>query len=179
MIPVGIKAGETEFFEFEERMIAKHEGNHIEIKDLPTPTLKMLDMAIDDLQRKSLMSWGLLDFHEQINQFLKCNASSYDFTPDLKDGKFQNEYCKCVFRGKCQFEGKLCRVIHLKNGTHLTMSELRVTAYIRAGFFDKEIAAMMGISPNTLRVHEQNIRLKLNVERKAHVAVKAIELGIA
>ena len=179
MIPPGLKSGETEYLEFESRMIAIHEGRRTEIHDLPMHTLKLTDMAIDDKQRNCLMDLGLYGFYEQIIQFLKCNASSYDFTPDLKDGKFQNEYCKCAFRGKCAFEGKLCKPIKLESGEHLTMSELRITSQVRAGFFDKEIADQMGISENTLRVHQQNIREKLKIARKPHLVSKAIEMGIA
>lgn len=179
MIPAGIQPGETEFLEVAYELKALHEGNLKNIEELPSYILAIVDMAIDHKKRRALTSWMIFDYIGQIKQFLKCNASVADFTPDIKDGVFTGEYCKCPFRSKCEFEGKLCSVITAPNGEHLTMSELRITSHIRAGYYDKEIAYACGISENTVKVHKQNIQRKLQVERKPMIVSKAIEMGIA
>ena len=179
MIPAGVRCGETEFMEIDSEIIALHEGNKRNIEELPFNILGIVDLAIDHKKRSCLTGMGIFDYMGQIKQFLKCNASAADATPDIKDGVFTNEYCQCVFRGKCAYEGKLCSVIKTENGQYLTMSELRITSQIRAGYFDKEIADACGISINTVKVHKQNIQKKLGVERKTMIAVKAIEIGIA
>ncbi len=179
MIPSGLRKGETEFLEFESNIIAIHEGNKMEIKDLPLNTLRVIDMAISKSDRTCMNQMGVTGFFEQIIQFLKCNASVYDGTPDLKDGEFQNEYCQCNFRHKCQHQGKLCKVVKLANGKHLTFSQMRITSHIRAGLFDKEIAQACGIALNTVKAQKQQIQDKLEVERKAMIAVEAINIGIA
>ena len=179
MIPAGLKVGETEFLRLYGRMMAVHQGNLTEIADLPYKILRFISLAIDDHQRKSLDILGKTEFLTQIIQFLECNASTYDSTPDLHEGVFRNEYVECEFRETCPHQGKLCKVIHLDNGRHLTFSELRITSLIRKGLFDKEIANTVNIAEQTLRVHKRNIQEKLGVERKTQIATKAIEIGIA
>lgn len=178
MIPAGLRPGETEFMELDSEIIAIHEGNKKHIEQLPYQLLAMIDLAIDHKQRLALTGMKVFDYLAQIKQFLKCNASGADCTPDLKDGAFNNEYVRCAFRGKCAYEGKLCKVVKCNSGEYLTFSEMRITSHIREGLFDKEIAAACGISVNTVKVHKQNIQNKLQVERKTQIATKAIELGI-
>lgn len=179
MIPAGINPGETEFFKSGNGIMAMQSGVKKEIEDLPYKTHEVIDMAMDAKQRKALDHLGITHPLERRIQFLKCNASVYDATPDIVDGKFQNEYVSCPFRQQCPHEGKLCKVLTLSNGEHLTLSELRITSLIRAGLFDKEIARTTGIAETTLRKHKQNIQEKLEVERKTQIATKAIEIGIA
>lgn len=45
----------------------------------------------------------------------------------------------------------------------LTLAELNVCRFIRAGHSTKEIAAALGISPETVQTHRKNIRRKLGV----------------
>lgn len=175
----GLISGETEFMEIDSELVALHEGNKTQIENLPFNILGIVDLAIDHKKRSYLTGMHIFDYLGQIKQFLKCNASTSDCTPDIKDGVFTNEYCQCAFRGKCAYEGKLCSVVKTEDGQYLTMSELRIASQIRAGFFDKEIADACGISINTVKVHKQNIQQKLGVERKTMIATKAIEIGIA
>ena len=179
MIPAGIRAGETEFMEVDAELFAMHEGHKTAIENLPSYVLGIVDLAIDPVKRKCLTDWGINEQMPQIKQFLKCNASVADATPDIANGKFSNEYVACPFRGKCRYEGKLCTVIPTESGDHLTFAEMRITSQIRAGLFDKEIAAACGISINTVKVHKQHIQTKLKVERKTMIVAKAIEIGIA
>lgn len=179
MIPAGLRPGETEFIALDGNIIAMHEGHKTAIENLPYHILGMVDLAISHHQRTCLTKWHIFDHIGQIKQFLKCNASVADATPDIKDGVFRGEYVACAFRGKCQFEGKLCTSVNTADGKHLTFSEMRITSHIRAGLFDKEIAEACGISINTVKVHKQNIQEKLGVERKTMIAVKAVEIGIA
>jgi DNA-binding CsgD family transcriptional regulator len=180
MKPAGIKIGETEFFTDENGNIsAMHQGCRKEIYQLPAIIHDLIDVAMDETQKESLNKMGVFMPLDRRLQFLKCNCSTYDETPDLVNGTFRNEYVECSQRQKCAYEGKLCKPITLSNGTHLTMAELRITSLIRAGQFDKEIARAVGIKENTLRKHKQNIQEKLNVDSKTQIALKAIELGIA
>jgi len=51
----------------------------------------------------------------------------------------------------------------IKNGHLLTPRELRICEMIRSGLSSKQIARVMGISPQTVLVHRKNIRKKLNL----------------
>ncbi len=51
----------------------------------------------------------------------------------------------------------------VNNGHLLTPREIRVSEMIRSGLSSKQIAEIMGISPQTVLVHRKNIRKKLNL----------------
>jgi DNA-binding CsgD family transcriptional regulator len=51
----------------------------------------------------------------------------------------------------------------LKEGHLLTPREIRISEMIRSGLLSKQIAKVMGISPQTVLVHRRNIRRKLSL----------------
>lgn len=55
----------------------------------------------------------------------------------------------------------------------ITERERQVLQWLKAGKTNWEIAQILGISPNTVKNHVQNILRKLNVQNRGHAAVKA------
>jgi two-component system NarL family response regulator len=55
--------------------------------------------------------------------------------------------------------------------------ELEVLALIARGRSNKEIAATLGVSDETVKTHVSNIMQKLNAKDRAHAATEAIRLG--
>jgi DNA-binding CsgD family transcriptional regulator len=45
------------------------------------------------------------------------------------------------------------------------------------GLQEKDIAFVLGISPNTVRVHVENIKRKLGAATKAHAVILALKYG--
>ena len=45
------------------------------------------------------------------------------------------------------------------------------------GLQEKDIAFVLGISPNTVRVHVENIKRKLGAATKAHALILALKYG--
>ena len=45
------------------------------------------------------------------------------------------------------------------------------------GLQEKDIAFVLGISPNTVRVHVENIKRKLGASTKAHAVILALKYG--
>jgi len=59
------------------------------------------------------------------------------------------------------------RKIHQSPLTSLTKRELEVLASIAAGQTNKQIAAIQGVSPNTIKFHVKNLFGKLGVNNRS------------
>jgi len=53
----------------------------------------------------------------------------------------------------------------VKDGHRLTPKEVRICEMIRSGLASKQMAKIMGVSPQTILVHRKNIRKKLGLAR--------------
>ena len=62
--------------------------------------------------------------------------------------------------------------------TTLTPRELEVLQLIVLGKSNKEVAALLGVSPNTVAVHRANIMQTLNIHNTAELVVHAIRTGL-
>jgi DNA-binding NarL/FixJ family response regulator len=60
----------------------------------------------------------------------------------------------------------------------LTPRELEVLQLIVLGKSNKEVAALLGVSPNTVAVHRANIMQTLNIHNTAELVVHAIRTGL-
>lgn len=76
---------------------------------------------------------------------------------------------------------------HLKTGTlqatgdpfdSLTLREKEVLQLIAEGKSNKEIAALLGISPNTVAVHRAHVMERLGVHRTAELVLYAVQKGL-
>jgi len=62
----------------------------------------------------------------------------------------------------------------VKNVTHLTAAEKRVIALVSRAKTNKEIAAVLGISPATVKRHLENILRKLQLKNRVEAAIYAL-----
>ena len=60
----------------------------------------------------------------------------------------------------------------------LTPAESTVLAELAAGLSNKEIAARLGISPNTVKTHVARVLEKLGARRRTEAILRARELGL-
>lgn len=60
----------------------------------------------------------------------------------------------------------------------ITERELQVLALIAAGRSNKQIAAALGVSPNTVKTHLARLYEKLNAARRTEAILRARELGL-
>jgi len=60
----------------------------------------------------------------------------------------------------------------------LTDREIEVLQYLAQGFGNKEIAAALAISENTVKTHVRHILAKLNVRSRAEAAAYAVRTGL-
>ena len=59
----------------------------------------------------------------------------------------------------------------------LTERELEVVRLLATGVSNKEIAAQLHVSPNTVRVHLRNISTKLEAQSRTEIAMIAVRNG--
>jgi two-component system response regulator NreC len=65
------------------------------------------------------------------------------------------------------------------DGTELTRKEKEVVRLIAVGLGNKEIAAELGLSPQTVHVHRRNISAKLDIHKQTDLVRYAIREGLA
>jgi DNA-binding NarL/FixJ family response regulator len=87
---------------------------------------------------------------------------------------------KRVAEGKMVLDPQLAKVEALKGEreTGLTTRELEVLQHIVGGKSNKEIAAELGLSANTVAVHRANIMDALGIHKTAELVVYAIRNGL-
>ncbi len=62
--------------------------------------------------------------------------------------------------------------------TELTEREREILRYIARGLSNKEIAAVVGLSENTVKTHVRKILTKLNARSRAEAAAYAVQAGL-
>jgi len=60
----------------------------------------------------------------------------------------------------------------------LTAREIEIATLTARGLSEREIASECSISPNTVRVHIENIKLRLDAKNKTHAIVKLLAANI-
>jgi DNA-binding NarL/FixJ family response regulator len=85
-----------------------------------------------------------------------------------------------VVSGEIVLDAQLARADALKGepGTGLTPRELEILQWICTGKSNKEIAAALGLSANTVAVHRANIMDALGIHKTAELVVYAIRSGL-
>jgi DNA-binding NarL/FixJ family response regulator len=85
-----------------------------------------------------------------------------------------------VVLGEIVLDAQLARADALKGepGTGLTPRELEILQWICTGKSNKEIAAALGLSANTVAVHRANIMDALGIHKTAELVVYAIRSGL-
>jgi len=86
---------------------------------------------------------------------------------------------KQVAAGEQVLDARLGRLADQPAKPSLTTRELEVLQLIVHGKSNKEIAAVLGLSANTISVHRANIMQSLDIHNTAELVVYAIRHGLA
>lgn len=129
-------------------------------------------MISDQEAMKTFVSMNISEENDMLIQYVWCNFGGYNKIPDYVDHKICSEYWDCGSRGKCPYEGNLCKAI-LFRGNIISKRELEIIKLIAQGYADKEIADILKIAYNTMTKHRQNIEKKINAPSKVAVATFA------
>lgn len=187
-LPAGLNDKGVEFFvsnsvsliKFDFEVKATYDGKIYNLMELPDEILDLIRHFLLKKPKaiKALADMGKTTDEEMLTTFIACNFGGYNNIPDIStQGEIKTEYWDCGHRGECPYEGKLCDGLKVKNGV-LTSREIEIIKLIAQGYFDKEIAAKLGISVNTVPAHKANIQRKTGLKTKTEFAVMAYQKGI-
>ena len=119
-------------------------------------------------------------------QALKAGAISY-LLKDIKMDRLA-EALRCAARGEATIHPQVATCIlqyvrgeqsdNFSSLTRLSNREMDVLRLIAGGFTNHQIAKRLAISENTVKGHVCNIRSKLQIESRVHLAIFAWEKGI-
>jgi DNA-binding NarL/FixJ family response regulator len=123
----------------------------------------------------------MLSMHTEqtwVNQALEAGARGYILknAMDLELGAA----IRRVVAGEIVLDAQLARsdVLKGERSTGLTTRELEILQWICTGKSNKEIAAELGLSANTVAVHRANIMDALGIHKTAELVVYAIRSGL-
>jgi DNA-binding NarL/FixJ family response regulator len=133
------------------------------LKKLPETAILMLSMHSEDTLVRQAMDAGA-------RGYVLKNAMDLDLVSAIKK----------VADGKIVLDPQISRSGTLKGerDTGLTPRELEILQHIVAGKSNREIAAELGLSANTVAVHRANIMDALGMHKTAELVVYAIRNGL-
>jgi DNA-binding NarL/FixJ family response regulator len=133
------------------------------LKKLPDTAILMLSMHSEDTLVRQAMAAGA-------RGYILKNAMDLDLVSAIKK----------VAEGQTVLDPQISRGGTLKGerDSGLTQRELEILQHIVAGKSNKEIAAELGLSANTVGVHRANIMDTLGIHKTAELVVYAIRNGL-
>jgi DNA-binding NarL/FixJ family response regulator len=138
-------------------------ATRIILRSHPETAILMLSMHSEDTLVRQALDAGA-------RGYVLKNANDLDLASAIKN----------VAAGKSVIDPQLQRAETLKGerDTALTARELEVLQHIVAGKSNKEIAANLDLSVNTVSVHRANIMERLGIHKTAELVVYAIRNGL-
>jgi DNA-binding NarL/FixJ family response regulator len=114
---------------------------------------------------------------EDVHRAVQAGASGY--LPKSAEPRELVEAIRAIYRGETYFPAAIHAALERRQGRgELSEREKEVLAMIVRGRSNKEIAAELGISENTVKVHTTKVFEKLNVADRLEAATAAIQRGI-
>jgi DNA-binding NarL/FixJ family response regulator len=151
------------------------------VMDCALPGMSGLEATRRVLEKLPKTRVLMLSMHTEetlLRQALDAGASGYILknAMDLELGAS----VRSVMRGETVIDPQLSTVSNLKGerSTGLTRRELEILQRICAGRSNKEIAAELDLSANTIGVHRANIMDALGIHKTAELVVYAIRNGL-
>jgi DNA-binding NarL/FixJ family response regulator len=151
------------------------------VMDCALPEFSGIEAARRILKEKPQMEILMLSMHSEetlVRQALEAGARGYV----LKNAMDLDlvSAVKKVAEGKSVIDPQVSKPAALKGerGAGLTARELEILQHIVTGKSNKEIAADLNLSSNTVAVHRANIMDALGIHKTAELVVYAIRNGL-
>lgn len=161
--------------------LAKELQPQVIVMDCAMPTMNGLEATRRILENQPQAAILMLSMHSEdtlVRQALEAGARGYV----LKNAMDLNlaGAIRSVASGKTVLDPQVVRQEQLKGEREagLTARELEILQHIVAGRSNKEIAAELNLSANTVSVHRANIMDRLGIHKTAELVVYAIRKGL-
>jgi two-component system NarL family response regulator len=148
--------------------------------DLRLPILNGLEVLRSIIPQEPSAKVVILstyNLHEDVYQAFKAGAKAYL----LKDSPCEEllESIRSVHKGQIKLSTKAAAELATSlNESRLTKREMEIVRMMAAGKSNKEIAAALGPTEGTVKVHVGHILRKLNVSGRSEAIRMALERGI-
>jgi DNA-binding NarL/FixJ family response regulator len=161
--------------------LAKELQPQVIVMDCAMPTMNGLEATRRILENQPQAAILMLSMHSEdtlVRQALEAGARGYV----LKNAMDLNlaSAIRSVASGKTVLDPQVVKQEQLKGEREagLTARELEILQHIVAGRSNKEIAAELNLSANTVSVHRANIMDRLGIHKTAELVVYAIRKGL-
>jgi DNA-binding NarL/FixJ family response regulator len=185
IVVVGEAGGGAEAIELDQKL-----DPDVVVLDMGMPEINGLHAAIDILRRRPDRRILILSMHadEQyvrnaldagVSGYILKNALETDLTRAVRaladGGHFLSpELSEVAIRSLRGLDGASADDPFLK----LSAREIQVLRLVALGRTNKEIAALLGVSVNTVAVHRTNLMATLNVHKAAELVLIAVKKGL-
>lgn len=161
--------------------VAKELQPQVIVMDCALPNMNGLDATRKILADHPATAVLMLSMHSEetwVHQALDAGARGY-LLKSIVDMELVSAIRR-VARGETVLDPQVARTATLKgeSSSALTARELEVLKLIVDGQSNKEIAANLGLSANTIAVHRANIMDALGIHKTAELVVYAIRNGL-
>jgi DNA-binding NarL/FixJ family response regulator len=161
--------------------LAKELQPQVIVMDCAMPAMNGLEATRRILENQPHAAILMLSMHSEdtlVRQALEAGARGYV----LKNAMDLNlaSAIRSVASGKTVLDPQVVKQEQLKGEREagLTARELEILQHIVAGRSNKEIAAELNLSANTVSVHRANIMDRLGIHKTAELVVYAIRKGL-
>ena len=161
--------------------VAKELRPQVIVMDCALPNVNGLDATRKILAANPATAVLMLSMHSEetwVHQALDAGARGY-LLKSIVDMELVTAIRR-VARGEIVLDPQVAKTATLKgeSSSALTARELEVLQLIVDGQSNKEIAAKLGLSANTVAVHRANIMDALGIHKTAELVVYAIRNGL-
>ena len=161
--------------------VAKELRPQVIVMDCALPNMNGLDATRKILAANPATAVLMLSMHSEetwVHQALDAGARGY-LLKSVVDMELVTAIRR-VARGEIVLDPQVAKTATLKgeSSSALTARELEVLQLIVDGQSNKEIAAKLGLSANTVAVHRANIMDALGIHKTAELVVYAIRNGL-
>jgi DNA-binding NarL/FixJ family response regulator len=158
----------------------KRERPAITLMDLQLPAMSGLE-AIKEIRREDanahVIVLTMYQGDEDIHRALAAGAATYLLKDTLSDDLIR--FVREVHTGRRPIRPDVkARLDERAAGATLTPREIQVMELVAEGKRNKEIAALLGISEETVQVHLKNVFAKLKVSERTAAVNVALRRGI-
>jgi hypothetical protein len=158
-----------EVFVVENETKAIHNGKVIDFSELP---LGIVELLKEEIKKDTAVELALHDWHpfsewKRVEQFATCRLGGLDHSDDITPcGKIQDgEYWNCPNRGKCQYEGTLCK-LPVINNHRLNKEEIKLMQYSTTEMTNEVIAEEMNMALGSFHKAKAQLHQILGIQTK-------------